>query len=234
MAEAQEAETGHQIERWQGEVARLATEYVRRQRPERPHSFLAKARIKLGAQQRRQTHREQQVVQAQKRLAHQQARLEACQKKYSQLKQRLTQYEVENATNPFPIRAVFRLDAGFGSRDNLALLIELGYEVYLKPYSSWLTSRLKKRVSLQTIWVRVGENAEMLAWADLQPEDFPYPIDVTLERFHTGKSQRYGGLIHIGDDRVTTDLPGWFHQYNSWQIIEAGIKEASRCSRCIT
>jgi hypothetical protein len=228
LAEAQEAETGQQVARWQVEVARLAAEYARRQRPERPHSFLAKARIKLGVQQRRQARREQQVTQAQKRLAHQQACLEACQKEDGLLQQRLSQYEAENATNPFPIRAVFRLDAGFGSRDNVALLIELGYEVYLKPYSSWLTPRLKKRVSSQTTWARVGENAEMVAWADLQPEDFPYPIDVALERFHTGKSQRYGALIHFGNDRVTTDLPGWFHQYNGRQTIEAGIKEGKQ------
>jgi hypothetical protein len=228
LAEAQEAETGQQVAQWQGEVARLTAEYARRQRPERPHSYLAKARLKLGVRQRRHARREQQVAQAQKRLTHQQARLATCQKEYSQLQQRLTKYETENAENPFPIRAVFRLDAGFGSRDNLALLIELGYEVYLKPYSSWLTPRLKKRVSTQTIWSRVGENAEMVAWADLQPADFPYPIDVALERFHTGKSQRYGALIHFGDEQVTNDLPGWFHRYNSRQTIEAGIKEGKQ------
>jgi hypothetical protein len=164
----------------------------------------------------------------QQRLARQQARLDECQAEHVQLQERLAQFEAENAANPFPIRAVFRLDAGFGSRENLALLIELGYEVYLKPYSSWLTPRLKKRVSPQTVWTRVGANAEMVAWAALQPEDFPYPIDVALERFQTGKTRRHGTLIHFGADPVTTDLPDWFHQYNARQVIEAGIKEGKQ------
>ena len=33
-----------------------------------------------------------------------------------QLRQRLDQYEKDNAANAFPIRAIFRLDAGFTSR----------------------------------------------------------------------------------------------------------------------
>lgn len=227
-AEAHWEETSQEVERWRAEVARLERIYARRQRRERPHSYLAQARTKLGVYQRRQVRREQQVTQVHKRLARQQARLEECQTEYGQLQERLAYMEAENAANPFPIQAVFRLDAGFGSRENLALLIELGYEVYLKPYSTWLTPRLKQRVHAHTEWARVGANAEMVAWAGMQPEDFPYPIDVALERFHTGKTQRHGTLIHFGAEPVTADLPAWFQRYNGRQIIEAGIKEGKQ------
>ncbi len=228
-AEAQREETRQQVAAWQAEVARLEADYARRQCMERPHSYLARARAKLGVHQRRQARREKKVAQVHKRLARHQARLDECLAEQRPLQERLAQFEAENAANSFPIRAVFRLDAGFGSRENLALLIEMGYEVYLKPYSTWLTPRLKKRVQDQTVcWTRVGENAEMVAWARMQPEDFPYPIDVALERFHTGKTLRHGALIHFGDDPVTTDLPGWFHQYNGRQVIEAGIKEGKQ------
>lgn len=228
-AEAQGEETRQSVAAWQAEVARLSADYVRHQRLERPHSYLAKARAKLGVHQRRQVRREKHVAQVQKRLARHQARLDECLQEHTQHQERLAHFEAENAANPFPIQAVFRLDAGFGSRENLALLIEMGYEVYLKPYSTWLTPRLKKQVHDQTVcWTRVGENAEMVAWARMQPEDFPYPIDVALERFHTGKTQRHGTLIHFGDEPVTTDLPGWFHQYNGRQVIEAGIKEGKQ------
>ena len=50
-----------------------------------------------------------------------------------QLRQRLDQYEKDNAANAFPIRAIFRLDAGFTSRENLIFLIEMGYEIYTRP-----------------------------------------------------------------------------------------------------
>ena len=65
----------------------------------------------------------------------------------------------------------------------------------------------------------------MVAWKAERFLDFPYPIDVALERFHTGQTQRHGTLLHFGSDPVTTDLPGWFHRYNARQLIEAGIKE---------
>jgi hypothetical protein len=57
----------------------------------------------------------------------------------------------------------------------VALAIEMGYEIYTKPYSDWLTPRLKKRVIPQTIWTRVGGNAEMIAWKAERFSDFPYP-----------------------------------------------------------
>ena len=113
----------------------------------------------------------------------------------------------------------------FGTRDNVALLIEMGYEVYTKPYSDWLTPRLKRRSIGRRAWTRVGRNAEMIAWKACCLPDFPYPLDLTLERFQTGERQKQATLIHFGSDLVTTDLPGWFHRYNARQTIEAGIKE---------
>ena len=141
------------------------------------------------------------------------------------MQQRLKAFEADNQSNAFPIQAVFRIDAGFGTRENVAWLIEMGYEVYTKPYSDWLTPRLKLETHPQTNWMPVGSNAEMIAWKNRTFADFPYPLDVGLERFYTGKTQRFGTLIHFGQDPVTTDLPTWFHHYNARQMIEAGIKE---------
>jgi hypothetical protein len=141
------------------------------------------------------------------------------------LQQRLEQFQRENNANLCPIQAVFRLDAGFGSRENVALAIEMGYETYTKPYGDWLTPRLKQRLTPQTAWTRVSGNAEIVVWKAEHFPDFPYPIDVALERFYIGSTQRYGTLIHFGQDVLTTNLPGWFQHYNARQLIEAGIKE---------
>jgi len=67
----------------------------------------------------------------------------------------------------------------------------------------------------------------MVAWKTERFPDFPYPIDVALERFYTGQTLRYSTLIHFGSDPVTTDLVSWFHRYNARQLIEAGIKEGT-------
>jgi hypothetical protein len=84
-----------------------------------------------------------------------------------------------------PVRADFRLDAGFGTPGNVAMLIEMGYEVYTKPYGTWLRAHLNKQVDHETSWTQVGHNAEMTAWKTMGVKDFPYPLDVALERFYS-------------------------------------------------
>ena len=200
-------------------------EYQERKRPERPYSALAKARQRVKMLEQRQERRAQQILVLEKHLQHRQRNVFAFQAQIQRLSKRLETLEAENRTNACPIQADFRLDAGFGTRENIAFLIEMGYEVYTKPYSDWLTPRLKRRVCSLTHWMQVGDNAEMLAWKNERFPDFPYPVDVALERFHTGKTIRHSTLLHFGSDPVTTALPGWFHRYNARQTIEAGIKE---------
>ena len=141
-------------------------------------------------------------------------------------------FEVDNRSNLFPIQAIFRIDAGLGTRENVAWLIEMGYEVYTNPYRDWLTPRLKLEMHAQTNCIRVGSNAEMIARKNRTFTYFPYPLDVGLEHFYTGRTKRFGSLLQFGQDPVTTDLPTWFHHYNARQVIEAGIKEGKMCLPC--
>jgi hypothetical protein len=142
------------------------------------------------------------------------------------LYQRLLRFEQENRANLQPLEAEFRLDAGFGTYENVALLIEMGYELYTKPHSHHVVAFLKKQIDDQTIWSRVGANAELVAWPKLVLKNCPYPLDVALERFYTGKTRKHSALFHFGSDAVTQNLAGWFQRYNHRQIIEAGIKES--------
>jgi hypothetical protein len=189
---------------------------------------LAKARAKVGVYQRRQARYEQRLIKATAYLERQQVHVAQCQAEVQALQQRLVRFEHENATNLFPVRADFRLDAGFGTASNVALLIELGYEVYTKPYATWLRARLKKQVTPETTWLPVGPNAEMTACTAQVLPDFPYALDVALEHFYTGDTQRFSVLLHYGQDLVTADLPAWFRTYNARQTIEAGIKEGKQ------
>lgn len=206
-------------------LAELAADYQNRQRPERPHSKLAQARKQMQTRQRQCERQEQIAAKAAKHVERQAAHLAVLQAHEWALSQRLAQYEHENATNPAPIQAVFRLDAGFGTWDNVAFLVEMGYEVYTRPHNHQVCNSLRRRVSAATRWIRVGDNAEMIAWPAERLNDCPYPADFALERFYTGKTLRYGVLLHFGTDAVTTDLPAWFAFYNGRQEIEAGIKE---------
>lgn len=222
------AELGQQEQACQQAIAALEKEYLASQRPERPTSRLAKGRQRLQSLQARSNRWQKRLAEGQRRLGKTQAKREQQAAEQSRLAQRLVQFEQENATNQQPITASFRLDAGFGSYENVALLVEMGYEVYTKPLSHQVVKHLKSKVTETTEWTRVGQNAEMVAWPAYQLKGCPYPLDVALERFYTGKTIKYSGLLHFGSDPVSQDLPRWFDTYNRRQTIEAGIKESKQ------
>lgn len=224
-AQAARAEVAQHLDRAQQRLAALQADYAERQRQERPNSYLAKARQKVSMYRRRLERRSEVVDKAGQWLTRQQARLEKWETRKTVLEERLRRFQAENAANPAPIEAIFRLDAGFGTIENLALSIEMGYEVYSKPYGNWLSGVLADKSAGQTNWQQVGKNAEMQAWKAVQLEGFPYPLDLGYERFWTGNSYRFSGLLHFGKRDVTADLPAWFHDYNARQIIEVGNKE---------
>ena len=146
-AQAQETETRQQIDQQRALVAKLEAEYREKQRPERPYSTLGRARHKLGVLERRQARLAKKVPKLEEQLARRKGQFAVCQAQESLLQRRLEQFEADNRANRCPIQADFRLDAGFGVRENVALLIEMGYEVYTKPYGDWLTPRLKRRAA---------------------------------------------------------------------------------------
>jgi hypothetical protein len=203
----------------------LETDYHQRQRPERPHSKLAKARHQLGVYQRRQERSQWKVDKAEKWLGQRQDRLKAYLVEIAHLQTRRTQFQQDNTQNTNPVTAVFHLDAGFSTAENIALLIELGYEVCTKPHDNWLSGVLRQRAEHPHTWERVGKNAEMVAGSQVQLEDCPYPLDLACQRFWTDKSYLYSGLLHFGDDDVVNHLPEWFEYYNARQTIAAGNKE---------
>ena len=96
--------------------------------------------------------------------------------------------------------------------------------MYSHPYGGWFKPCLKHMAEGLT-WSRVGNNTEMIVWKGMKPENFPYPLNVSLKRFHTGPTLRYSAILHFGSAPVTSDPAGWFTFYNARQTVEAGIKE---------
>ena len=202
--------------------------YLAHKRPERPTSRLALLHKQVQAALKRQESRKKALDVAQRKLDKTQTRTQLLLKEINALRQRLERFKQENLTNQQPIEAEFRLDAGFGTYENIALLVEMGYEVYTKPHNHKVTQVLRSKVNETTAWTRVGANAEMVAWPNLKLKSCPYPLDVALERFYTGRTLKHSALCHFGHDPVTQDLPAWFNHYNGRQTIEAGIKESKQ------
>jgi hypothetical protein len=202
--------------------------YLASKKSERPTSRLALLRKRAQAALKRRESRKKALDVAQRKLDKTQTRTQLLLKEINTLRQRLERFKQENLTNQQPIEAEFRLDAGFGTYDNIALLVEMGYEVYTKPHNHKVTQALRSKVQETATWTRVGANAEMVAWPGLKLKGCPYPLDIALERFHTGKTLKHSALCHFGSDPVTQDLPDWFTHYNGRQTIEAGIKESKQ------
>ena len=227
-AQAAQEEVADQLGQAEQELSALEAEYAEKQRLERPQSHLSKARQRVAMYQRRLERCIRSIAKPHQWLARQQDNYSAWATRKAALEERLQRFQAENATNPAPIEAVFRLDAGFGTQENLALLIEMGYEIYSKPYGNWLSGLLaEKRTDLQD-WQQVGANADMKAWKAAALPDFPYPLDLGALRFWQGNGYRNSALLHFGQQEVSADLSAWFLDYNARQLIEAGNKEAKQ------
>jgi DNA-binding Lrp family transcriptional regulator len=213
--------------RWGSQQANLET--AQRMKEEVSAQLREETKSKrIAVLERRGFRREQSIEIARKKLEKTLAQIQVALEEEKTLRQRLEQLERDNAENTQPIQACFRLDAGFGTYDNIALLMEMGYEVYVKLHNHKITEMLRQKISPDTLWTRVGDNAEMVAWSGLELQHCPYPLDVALERFYTGQTQKHSTLAHFGDTPITSDLPAWFNHYNERQTIEAGIKEAKQ------
>jgi hypothetical protein len=228
LAEAQANlhQVQQQAQALQIELEQLEGVYQAKNRPERPTSQLARVRQRLQVYQKRCVRREQAILQAIHLCEWSQSRVSEYQSEQRQLQERLERFQEENASNAHPVQAVFRLDAGFGTWENLALLIEMGYEVYTKVNNRMNVQTLHQSLADPQDWQAVGVGAEMQTRKGFQAENFWYEVDVGLERFLVGPEKwKPSVLLHFGLDPVTSDCQGWFDFYNGRQTIEAGIKE---------
>jgi hypothetical protein len=210
---------------WLAEVARIVERDGSTQQTKRPYSQLTKARKKIAVFWRRLHRRGAEIQRARRAITCQEKKVEAIYTELTLLKRRYARFVEENRQNRAPVRVIFRLDGGFGTGENVAWLIEMGYDVYSKAYSNQVTRALRRRVTADTAWTRVGDNAEMTVWKNLKLQFCPYPLDVGLEHFYTGQTDRFATLLHYGSQNAAADLATWFDFYNGRQTIEAGIKE---------
>ncbi len=221
-------EVGREVRERQKTVTEWEQKYQEKQRKERPTGHLGLARQSLASIERRQGNRRKDCQTAQRRLEKTQAISAQQHKELGLMKDRFVRFEKENAANEQPVEADFRLDAGFGTYENIALLIEMGYQIYTKANNHHLVSALKESITPHTHWEKVGANAEMVTWKNMPLKHCPYPLNVALERFYTGKTLKHSALLHFGPDPVTCNPPEWFKHYNGRQTIEAGIKETKQ------
>ena len=133
-------------------------------------------------------------------------------------------FSADNTANPNPVKIVLRIDAGFSTGPNLAWLIEMGYTVLTKAYHSKTAHKLRRTLSDEVCWTKVGKNAEAVLISDYYQNSCPYPLETMLLRYHLGDKTCYTALLYYSECPPPAARE-WFKWYNGRQTIEAGIKE---------
>ena len=180
----------------------------------------------LQAWQARLPRLAKQLSDCERAITHHQTYLKELAARVTELKTWLAQLEADNRINPDPPVCEVRMDSGFSGGEQVAWLIEMGYQVNTKAPSDKTTQVLRRQVSPKTTWTRMGANAEMTEPAEYTLKDCPYPLRVSLERFKVGKSYRYATLLQFRDAGTPPPVDAWFQSYNGRQTIEAGNKES--------
>lgn len=200
-------------------VSQLEAEYQAVGRPEKPHGALAKARhqqaVTVRQVRRAQSEAERATAQAGRLIA--QADQVATQ--LATVEHRLAELEADNAATPNPVTIIARIDAGFGTADNVAWLIEMGYIVLTKAHNEQVTTKLRRQVTDATPWERVGKNAWATWLATHQLAECPYPVDLMLVHYRIPNHDRYVTLVYYGPERPRLSLKDWFNRYNRRQTI---------------
>jgi hypothetical protein len=208
----------------QSTIADLEAVYQAQGRQERPHCRLAKARRKLKSAQQREQRAWRDLKKLQRKRDKHQSKMSRLQDELLSLDEWWDYLDTDNQTNLNPVSIVLRIDAGFSIGPNLAWLIEMGYIVLTKAHHGSTAHSLRRRVSPQTKWTRVGRNAEAVYLGDYAHNDCPYPLQAMLVRYHLPDEMCYTALLYY-DEAPPPPLPEWFARYNGRQTIEAGIKE---------
>jgi len=119
---------------------------------------------------------------------------------------------------------LIQADAAFGTLENSMLLIELGYDFFLKRYSPQ-TLRLLLRQVLENQWIRFNSLTSVIELGIIKLSGCSYSDRFVLGRSKSAKSEpfQYFHLVTTVPDRLE-DFLGVLKFYHARKIIEAFIK----------
>ncbi len=100
---------------------------------------------------------------------------------------------------------------GFASCENIAWLIEMGYELYTKSRSSNVRDMFSSPPPDHSAGSAPVGMPLLTAWADTTAGDyFTYPVNLALAHYQLWRVKVSCGFVHYGDTDVTYDLQSWF------------------------
>jgi hypothetical protein len=213
---------GDQLQALRSQLAKLGAQYAGKPVP--PHSKLAQARKRKASRERQLRSALERESQARRALRRHQRRLAVLSAERDALLNWLAQLEVDNVTNPNPVRMRWLLDGGFGDAANVAYLIEMGYDVYTIAHNGKTAQVLLKEVPDDAQWVQAGSRTQALDMQRQKLGNCPYPVRLTLLRWSLGDEFKCSTLISFSDAEKLPTV-ALFPTYHERQDVEAGIKQ---------
>jgi hypothetical protein len=192
-------------------------------KPVKPYSRLAKARKRKKTWQRRLGRSLQREDVARRKISRYQEKIEHLVQKRGGLIRWYATLQVDNATNPNPVRVRIHLDGGFSGGDNLTYLIEMGYDV-LAVGSGQSAAALLREQPAAAIWTSVTPHVQVWEGRLAPVGECPYPLRRILQHWQAGEQSRYSILLQY-QNGPAVPLTEVFSTYYLRQHVEVGVKQ---------
>jgi hypothetical protein len=227
QGEAWEAERARQRtleEQLAAQEQRLA-EWEARQgaQPVGPYSQLAKARRQRASWQRQLACSQRREEAIRRKIARCQQQIDHLRPEEEALQQWLATLLADNAANRNPVLIRIVLDGGFSGGDNLAYLIEMGYNV-LAVGKGTSAQAARREVPPDGPWTPVTPQVELWEGPPAIIGQCPYPLRRVLQHWQAGAKERYSLFLQY-PAHAAWPLAEIFVSYHQRQHVEAGVKQ---------
>ena len=200
-----------------------ALEVAQGDRPVKPYSRLAKVRRRGESWQRQLSHAQQRAAVIGHKLAYHQAMIDQLTQQREQLAQWCAELEADNAANPNPVRVRINLDGGFSGGDNLAFLVEMGYDP-LAVGQGHIAQAILQEQPANAIWTQVTPHVALWEGTAAAVGACPYPLRRIVQRWQAGEQSRHSTFLQY-QDGPALPLREVFPTYHQRQHVEAGVKQ---------
>ena len=192
-------------------------------KPAGPYSHLAKARRQRESWQR-------QLERSRRREEEIRAKIGRFQEKIDRLVQEKEKVDAwratllaDNTANPNPVWIRILLDGGFSGGQDLAYLIEMGYDL-LTVGKGKSAMALRQEMPPEPAWIEATPHVQLWEGAPAVVGECPYPLRRILQHWHAGEKERDSVFLQY-PVASTRSLDQVFGDYHQRQNAEAGIKQ---------
>lgn len=190
---------------------------------DQPYAHRAKLQRQQQSWQSQLEHCQKRQDAIRHKITYHQAQIESLQKQRETLEKWCAQLRADNAANPNPVRIRIKLDGGFSGGDNLAFLIEMGYDLLAVGPKGTAGVILKARPP-EAVLTPVTAHVDLWEGSPGPIGTCPYALRRIAQCWQAGEKSRQSSFV-LYEDEPALPLAEVFTAYHERQQVEAGIKQ---------